>query len=344
MARKPGVARKEVKIDCYSGDSNVESYITQFKLAAQRNGWSESEWASELVLRLRGDARNLILTDDKCEVTSFRRICKKLKERFGALDTPTWHVAQLRGRKRKEKETVPELLQWMTGAGAKAYPDIPMKTRDRVLLDFFVGALTEESQRRYVLDDEPAGMAEAAKIALRWEAIHKTEDQWKRDAQSVRDVNAHKRYVRAVAASVETADSSAGVTEPRVAAVTTKTGDKSDKLACDDIGTVLNSGLEKIANMIAEALKSKATNGPPKTRAEKNPDGSPNRANGSTKCFNCGKAGHLARDCRSAKTCNVCGGKGHMAKDCATKPNRSEDLGNAQGHGHQVGETVGPRN
>lgn len=36
------------------------------------------------------------------------------------------------------------------------------------------------------------------------------------------------------------------------------------------------------------------------------------------KCYNCGRPGHLSKECRSAKniTCYNCGSRGHMARDC----------------------------
>eukprot|EP00435_Cladocopium_sp_Y103_P013184 s4440_g3.t1 len=36
-------------------------------------------------------------------------------------------------------------------------------------------------------------------------------------------------------------------------------------------------------------------------------------------CFNCGKKGHLAKDCRNLPKCKHCGKSGHMAKDCWEK-------------------------
>eukprot|EP00435_Cladocopium_sp_Y103_P038385 s723_g10.t1 len=35
-----------------------------------------------------------------------------------------------------------------------------------------------------------------------------------------------------------------------------------------------------------------------------------------TECFNCGKKGHLAKDCKNPPRCKHCGKSGHLAKDC----------------------------
>ena len=117
-----------------------------------------------------------------------------LRERFGALDTPALHVAQSKGRKRKEKDSVPELVQWFTSVGAKAYPEESQCTRDRFLQEFFIGTLTNERQRHYVRDDETLTIAETARSAIKWEGIHKAEEQGSKDTPTER------RYTQAVVA------------------------------------------------------------------------------------------------------------------------------------------------
>ncbi len=101
--------RRELKVDVYAGDANVEAYLAQFRLAARRNGWPAEEWGDELALRLRGEARTLILPDAHSQPPSFAVIKQKLRARFATPANPALHVAQLRARRRKEKETVAEL-------------------------------------------------------------------------------------------------------------------------------------------------------------------------------------------------------------------------------------------
>ena len=83
---------------------------------------------------------------------TYQKAVKLLRERFGEPKHPAYHVAQIRACRRKEKESLPELAQWFKKISLRAYPSERVDTRDRILLDFFVRSLPDESQRCYVWD------------------------------------------------------------------------------------------------------------------------------------------------------------------------------------------------
>ena len=164
---------KEVKVDNNCGHSSLEAYLAQFRLAAAKNRWPSKEWGTELALRLREETRNLILPEADNDPLTFKKTVKQLREMFKEPKNPSFYVAQMRTRRRKEKEPA----QWFKKIGLKAYPSKRASTRERILLDTFVRALPDEQQWCYNWDTELKGLENFVSAALRYEAIWHTEDQ-----------------------------------------------------------------------------------------------------------------------------------------------------------------------
>ena len=162
---------KELTMDCFTGRSTetpVGTFLAQFKVVAKQNRWRESQWAYELVAKLRGEARALILPEEDSEVPSFKRVVKMLKRHFGGDEDPETYEGMLQAKTRESKETVRELEQWVRVTGRRAYPEITdAKTLNRMLKRDFLDALPNEDQRVYVKRAEPRNLSEAARAAIR---------------------------------------------------------------------------------------------------------------------------------------------------------------------------------
>ena len=96
---------------------------------------ARNEWGTELALRLRGEARNIILPEVSRKPPIYLKTVKQLQERFGEPKHSSYHEAQMRARRRKDKKSLPELAQWFKKMGLKAYPSKRADTRDCILLD-----------------------------------------------------------------------------------------------------------------------------------------------------------------------------------------------------------------
>ncbi len=343
--------RKEVKLECYSGQSTettIESYLAQFRLVAQRNQWPEDEWASELVMRLRGEARNLILPDESCKVPSFQKLCKRLKERFGIVDNPSLFVSQIRARRRKDKESIPELSQWIQTMGRKGYPGLSSETRDQVLLDFFVNSLPDENQRRYIMDREPMSMSEAAKVAVRYEGIQKAEDQRKVDKWDDKS-KSRPAYIRTVNAEEKA--------KKRETKPTVYESEYERPIAREYESPVIRQVnaekdfVSEIVKAVTASLKQVNVPDEPNSQSSNfNPQSGPMRRNinqsapnnqYSGNCFNCGGRGHYVKDCKIPLKCHNCGRSGHMMRECRAPRRVNGHQGNGAGSS-LVGGTAWP--
>jgi Zinc knuckle len=314
---------KEVKVDIYNGDAPIEAYIAQFRLAAQINCWPRRDWGIQLALRLRGEARNLILPEAESVPPTFDDAVSMLKHRFGETQRPAYYLTQLRARKRKEKESIPELAQWFRRIGARAYPKEDSATRDRVLLDPFVRTLGDKQMRNYIYEKEPERLEDAVAAALRYEAILNADDEpGKASQNTVPEPDVKKVRVKALATTdsdlLQVREELDRMREQLASTVRTLTAAPAIATLATPAPAPMTLELQRLSDQVA-ALRMHVEQGavaPPRMAAT---SGQAQSSAVGGECFNCGRKGHFQRDCPTQVICRGCGKVGHIERVCRAK-------------------------
>jgi len=376
--------RKEISLDFFSGQSaetTIETYLSQFRGAARHNRWPRSEWGAELALRLRGAARTLIFADPDPDISSFSRLVKRLKRHFEGEQDASYYENEVHDRRRKDKESIRDLEQWMTVNGRRAFPEISRGQKlDCRLRRYFEDALTNTEQREYVKNRDCKNMAEAARAALRWESRQKGEEQRNRPATATDK----KTNVR-IAVSQVTGDGEVEENSSRSAAMKTtapkppappaafpRTAAAPVQNATSAQGTISLADLSQIIALLratensaaaAPAVGTRPSTAPryPPSQDSRRTDGTRAATNGrcyncgsldhlaahcpnATRCFNCDGTGHIAGECTYAARCNHCKGENHSRRDCPVLAERRQRQSeNEQGGSRNSGATVRPK-
>ena len=163
-----------VKPPKFDGKTCIESHLTQFRIAASRNEWNESERVDFLKMSLIGEA-NSILKNVSDNIT-YAELKAKLKQRYGSLDQVEAFRVQLKARRRKKNETLSELMMDIRRLFALAYPGPKSYMSDIAAKDSFIDALDDKELMIRVMEREPKNLEEAFKIAERMELYSKRID------------------------------------------------------------------------------------------------------------------------------------------------------------------------
>lgn len=163
--------RSGVKTDKYDGSTSWVDFKSHFEICATLNKWSVAEMGMHLAVSLRGQAQGVLGNLPEGEKCNYRLLCKALEERFLPTNQTELYRAQLRERRQKATETLPELGQEIRRLTNLAYPTAPVEVRETLAKEQFIDALRDRDMRLRVKQARPADLNDAVRHAVELDAF-----------------------------------------------------------------------------------------------------------------------------------------------------------------------------
>ena len=160
----------------FDGKSSCSDYLVQFQVAARLNHWSEEEKAMELATSLECQARRVLSDMSEQDRLDYGALVQKLSLRFEPVDLIWMYQSQLRSRKRKHNESLPELAQEMGNLTRQAFPAANETTCNYMVVTSFISALGNKQQEVFVYQTDPKTVEEAGNAAMAFEMFQAEQD------------------------------------------------------------------------------------------------------------------------------------------------------------------------
>lgn len=158
---KPG----KLKPATYDGSTPWVDYKSHFNACACLNHWSEAEQGMYLAVSLRGQAQGVLGNMAETLQMNFSALSKALEERFSPANQTELYRAQLRERRQKASETIPQLGQDVRRLTRLAYPTAPADVCETLAKDYFIDALTGAYMRLRIKQSRPQDLNDAIRHA-----------------------------------------------------------------------------------------------------------------------------------------------------------------------------------
>ncbi|CAI5637006.1 unnamed protein product [Oreochromis niloticus] len=159
------------KVPKYNGLTPLEPYLSQVRLAARHNGWSDEEAATHLALALEGDALQVLHDLAPSEQHELQALTIALERRFGQRHSTDQSREQLTNRSRRPGESLGIFAADVLLYARRGYPEFPAAAREELSLHAFLRGLFPERLRQHVCLAMPQTLREALLEAERAELV-----------------------------------------------------------------------------------------------------------------------------------------------------------------------------
>ncbi|CAI5669130.1 unnamed protein product [Oreochromis niloticus] len=176
-ADTPGPGQRAVtpatpaKVPKYNGLTPLEPYLSQVRLAARHNSWSDEEAATQLALVLEGDALQVLHDLAASEQHELQALTIALERRFGQRHSTDQSREQLTNRSRRPGESLGTFAADVLLYACRGYPEFPAAAREELSLHAFLRGLFPERLRQHVRLAMPQTLREALLEAERAELV-----------------------------------------------------------------------------------------------------------------------------------------------------------------------------
>lgn len=281
----------------YSGDSLWESYLAQFEITAQLNGWSDQQKAAFLATSLTGPALNVLSNLPSDRRDDYQTLVSALESRFGTAHRTELSRVRFKNRVKQRDESLAALSDDLERLGRMAYPDASADVQNVLSRDQFVDALPNEDMRLRIKQERPKTLQRALELAL--------------ELESFQLASKHRYYRTSREAKVDQRSSSNGIS---LGSGSTTNQDETTRSFVKLIERMEKSMRECLGNVVAAVGVSKKP-----------------RNSSKTGCWGCGALGHIRRNCpRSSPSRDMRRGKDHDEDRERTRRDQDEENRNRE--------------
>ena len=279
--RQPQNKAPSVKLENYTGNTCLETFLAKFQNMSKYYCWYEADRLFYLRAHLDGAAGQLLWSRSERDTSD--DVVKLLRTRFGSENQAERFRTELQVRKGRKGESLQSLYQDVSRLMVLAYRRIANEMCDIVARDAFLAALDDRQLHVRILEKEPKTLDEALQIAIRLAAFDRVEDQPATDDCGRRS----GRNTR----SVKTTNSSNGCS---VESPVTKTEVEMLRDAVHQL-QIENQSLRDTAAQLSTAKQFQNPETVNSSSRRGNYRG--DRRGRSGDCRKCGERSHWARDC-----------------------------------------------